>query len=672
MTHERWCGHLWPLAVLCATSCEYFDVKVPIQNVNAGFVLAEATWFEAEQTLFFFYRVDAEQGIGEKSRIEVAWRTDDERVPLSPLSAFEPVHTHVDVDCGPRSLCGSYSVHVPLPPRDVEIQLRYHEDGALLLRAPTNFNSVAAGPPFETRSLIVYGVFDETNRSVQWRARHQFPTIRNEEAEDLGLRRRFEINDQRYGVVDRTNADFNPYLYAEPCDPSMVALDRPPLETIERAIFEPEQLPFDASTAPAVCARSTVDDALGTFDANAVAFKNPEVEPAFPLLRSPIKDNTALGFMLQICNREISPEHLAVQQQRLQLENAPVICVDDFESPTFATTLAGQLSAAIDEERINGDDMVLVLALHHDDERGGLGLAVEAALRSILTEEQDKSSPRVSGAFLLDSFGHATAGDLSRFVLWCPSFGAPGDLDDVSGASQACALLPDQEIGLGPFRFFTSLPVFPSREQYLTFINKHSVDEAGRVLDLSFRAPERTAQSQNVPLGDFGIATFFNNEVLTAAPTDTFSFCPDEEQGFAPVVFKSGEFIPEPVPLSLLPDIHADAQLPLYELGLAWDFPYLFQVEYETFVGGALNAYGLTVPFGLKEPTDQFFGSQIWNTGEFPLDKVLLRCSRFCDHPTFDSAGVYNVRVIFSRDMRNQCYRPDYPGLRSGGFPNDP
>ena len=32
------------------------------------------------------------------------------------------------------------------------------------------------------RSLQVYGVFDETNSWVQWRGRHFFPTVRNQEA----------------------------------------------------------------------------------------------------------------------------------------------------------------------------------------------------------------------------------------------------------------------------------------------------------------------------------------------------------------------------------------------------------------------------------------------------------------------------------------------------------
>ena len=37
--------------------------KQPIADINAGFTLADASWFEDEQTLFIFYSVSAEQGV---------------------------------------------------------------------------------------------------------------------------------------------------------------------------------------------------------------------------------------------------------------------------------------------------------------------------------------------------------------------------------------------------------------------------------------------------------------------------------------------------------------------------------------------------------------------------------------------------------------------------------
>jgi hypothetical protein len=54
------------------------------------------------------------------------------------------------------------------------------------------------------------------------------------------------------------------------------------------------------------------------------------------------------------------------------------------------------------------------------------------------------------------------------------------------------------------------------------------------------------------------------------------------------------------------------------------------------------------------------------------LREILLRCDRFCRHPTFDSAGVYNVRSLFAETFRNQCYVPRFPRRSDGGFPDDP
>lgn len=657
------------IGVVAGAACE----KVPIVDVNARFALADATWFEEEETLFVFYRVVADQGLGPESQIEVAWRTDDVEQPWTPLSALGTVHSHVPVECGSTSRCGSTSVHVPRLPRDVRLRLRYHRDGEMTLDAPVVFNAIAAGPPHTHRSLVVYGVFDQSNTRVQWRARHQFPTLRNQEVEALGLRRHFEISEPRHGALDAT-IEANPYGYgfAPTCPQALTPLARPPVDTDARAVFDPAPLPIETSSSPVVCARSTVTDAKGTFEAVALARKNPEVAAAFPLLRSPIRTSTPLGFLLRPCARTISDAHLAMQVQRLQLEGAPEVCIDDWASPGFADQLAARFRARVDQVRIEGRDMVLVLALHHDDLTGQLAGVVEQALQQTLPAEGDKSSPRVVGAFVFDSFAHALAlPDLKRLALWCPANLPGDDLDKIPAASaRACPLMPDlPDLELGPFRF-GNLPILPTRAQYLTFLEKYSEAQAGRMRSLSFRAPERTPISEDVPVGDFGVATFFNNEVLTAAASDVFSYCPPEEGATATVFRVPG--VPEPMPLAMLPDVHLAIAQPAYPLGLLWDFPFLLRLEYEVAIAGTVSAYSLTVPFGVSSPQETYYGAPLWEKGDFPLSDRLLRCTRFCDHPTFDSAGVYNLGSIFQETYRAACYRPRYPVPDDGGFPLDP
>lgn len=649
--------------------------KVPITNVNAAFELSYASWFEEEETLFFFYRVRAEQGLGSTSQVEITYLTDDEELPWTAVSEIDAVHTHVPVDCGPKSLCGSTSLHVARTPRRVEARLRYHEDGAMALTAPLISNLTLAGPAHSQRSVLIYGVFDESNRRVQWRARHKILPMRNEEVEALGLRRYFEIDDQRYGVLpegawDRSVNEYG-YGFAAACPAELSSHAAPPLSSEARAAWSSAELPVDATSAPVVCARATVRDARGTFTTAALARKNPDVRPAFPLLRSPIRANRHLGYMLAPCNGTISSEHRQMQEQRLGLQGAPVICVDDWQAPGFVDGLVDRLRADIDTVRAAGEDMVLTIALHHDDRSGGLAAALEAALEQVLPFERDKSSPRVSGAFVFDTFAHRMLSpELSRLVLWCPADVLPDDLEEIPETLQhGCPVLPDDpELRLGPFRF-SMLPILPTRAQYLSFVQRYSEGQAGDMRELTFLAPERTPISDNVSYGEFGVATFFNDEVLTLEATDVLSACRVD----APVVFRSA-VQPTPAPLVSLPEVHAHAGQPVtYELGLAWDFPFLLRMTYEVVLAGAATAFSLTVPFGIGASTESYLGAELWLRGEFRLDEALLVCSRFCEHPTFDSAGVYNVQLRFDDPYyRNQCYLPRYPVLTDGGFPRDP
>ncbi len=663
----------WGLLFLTLGACE----KVPLIDVNAGFALADATWFEAEQTLFVFYSVEAEQGLGPLSVIEVTWRTDVESMPWTRLDQISPVHIHLPMSCGPRSLCGSMSMKVSSTPRMVGIRLRYHRESALTLEAPVVLNLVSNGPAWSNRSLLVYGVFDETNTQVEWRSRNQFPTLRNAQAGDLGLRRAFKVTGAMHGDVGAQRTD-NPYSYgyAAACSGVLTPLGWQPAETIRRAIFQPERLDFTGEASKGVCANATVTDALGTFDAPVVARKNPDVRAAFPELRSPIKPNTEVGFLLRPCAKTISEPHRLMQVQRLLLGGDPQFCIDTWQDVGFVDQLAQTFKQAIDKERLKGKDMVLAIALHHDDTTGEFTGAVEKALLQILPFERDKSSPHVSGAFVFDSGGYnITNATVKRLTLWCPAKINITDLDLIPGASElSCPIIPDlPDIKLGPFKFGT-LPILPTRAQYLTFIGKYSEAQAGVVRELEFLAPERTPLSQNVSVGDFAIATFFNNEIITAAPTDAFSFCAGGDPSSSVAVFRT-PFSPDPFPLGAIGQFHSLAPQPSYSLGLLWTFPFLLTMKYEMQIAGAATVFSFTVPFGTGVSGTQPYGTGEWKQSTFKLGNTLKQCTRFCDHPTFDPAGVYNVLLPFNPTFASQCYGPKFPTpLDQGnpGFPLDP
>lgn len=668
-------GRALLLGAVALCSCN----KVPIVNINAGFALADAAWFAEEQTLFFFYNVSAEQGLGPESQVEVSWRTDDQELTWTPIENLNLVHTHIPVVCGPKTLCGSLSLKVESEPRQVGLRLRYHKDGELVLNSQITFNVVGLGPAFSNRSLTVYGVFDATNQQVQWRARHVFPTVRNEHAQQLGLRRRFHIRDVQYGDVVAPTGNFYGYAFAPTCPAGLTPLPWEPKETLVRAMFDTNKLPLAASTAFGVCAQSIVTDAKGPFEAVALARKNPDVRAAFPVLKSPIKPNIEVGFLLRPCMKDISQVHQTMQVQRLLLSGAPEICIDNYKDPNFPTVVAGRFRTQIELMRATGRDMVLAIALHHDDTKGEVGTMLEKALEQILPVERNKTSPRVSGAFVFDTFKYNIVSPAMRaLVLWCPASVDFDDLDKIpSTAQMTCPIQPDfPEINLGPFRF-SNLAILPTRPQYLKFLEKYSEAQAGRVTELSFAAPERTPISQNVQAGEFGVVTFFNGELFSAQPTDAFSFCASGDVlpvGVATsnlIVFRSPIF-PMPLPLSTLPEFHTLVPSPQYEIGLLWDFPFLTRMNYEIVIAGAATVFSLTVPFGISNPGKAYYGTKLWEASEFPLANTIKQCTRFCDHPTFDPSGTYNVAVPFRTGFKDQCYQPVFPAPPGEDFPLDP
>lgn len=668
--------------------------KVPIDDVAAGFTQADASWFDEEDTLFVFWDVTAEQGLGDPTIIEITYQTDAERVGWTDVAAFETVHTHVPVDCGTTRRCGSISIEVPLEPRNVDIRLRYHRDGDLALAADTVFNVVGEGPAHSSRSMVVYGVFDERNERIQWRGRHQFPTVRNMRASELGLRREFSIAEQSYGTAPEEGLG-GAYAYGVPCDGFLdAAIDD--VSTDRRAVFNEQLLPNDAADAAHVCARATVSDANGTFTTTARARKNPEVRSAFPVLRSPVEEATSLPFFLAPCESTIDAVHEAMQRQRLLMDedDVPTTCIDDWRSDGFVDRLVVLFRDALEEERPSGRDMVLVVGVNQDDDE--VSDKVEQALARVVPEERHRSTPRLTGAFVFDSSSRGLSEPgLAQSTLWCPS---TIPLDEIPNESaRSCPTLPDiPDIALGPLSF-DILPILPSRDQYLDFVDDFNVRTAGEVTDLTYLAPELPTTTEHVDFGEFGVVTFPNGEQISAAPDDVFSYCaPDAFQPFV----VSSDLMSDPeiaeairlacaqdptlpqelcavaesgvLPVSFLGEWHEIFGETRYDLGLFWEFPFLLRMQYQTPVAGSVTAFGLTVPFGLGSPAESYYGAEVWASEELVLDPSLTQCRRYCDHPTFDSAGVYQVRDLFSETYTRACYLPAYPSPQDAGFPLDP
>jgi hypothetical protein len=665
-------------ALLLITACR----KVSLDYTPAKFSLAQAIWFEAEQTLFFFWKVGSPLGLGNDAVVEVRYQTDDGPTKWTEPKSLANVHEHLAVDCGEGKLCGSASPRVAKEPRFIEMRLRYHHDGDVAKKKiPLEF-VVHRGTAHENRSLVVYGVFDETNRYVQWRARHQFPAFRNEEATRLGLRRTFTITGQTYGVDAAPWIATNPYHYGQtsecPADFTSAEIDTT-VTTSERAAFNTTALPVSAATATSVCAVAHVVDGTGTFVTNAYARKNPETRAAFSTLHSPVKSTVKVGFLLAPCTRTISSEHLEMQKQRLLLEDFKTVCTDSVSDPGFSTTLTSTIQASVSAARAAGRDMTLFIALHHDDITGTLEAKVEEALAATLPAERAGVSPRVSGAFIFDTIPYLVRNpEVKKLALWCPALSLKPTVDSNFGVPDesqvSCPVLPDVPgLKLGPFSL-GSIPILPTRKSYEKFIDKYSEAQAGEMKSIGALAPERTTTSTDVALDEFGWVTFFNNERITATETDGFSFCSNSNDSLdaSRFYFRTDADPETPLPISALPEIQATAPQSDYELGLLWDFPFLLRLEYTSRLAGAANAVVASVPFGFNFSQKDIYGSEGWIKSDFSLAASLTQCTRFCTHPGFEKSGVYGAGQSWRTAFAERCYRPRFPKRSDGGFPDDP
>ncbi len=654
---------------------------MPIRTSGTSFSISHAAWYQAEDTFFIFYSVSAEQGISPESQVEISYVTDSREVPWTNVRTLKNVHTHVDVTCGRFNLCGSVSPFEKERPRNVRMRLRYHRDGETAFELAPDYHAILTGDPFKTRSFLVYGVFNEENRLVQWRGRHQFPALRNHEAQELGLRREFRMGEESYGnYQDASLRANNPYLYGSrpgcPFDFSLYGDPALP-KSDARSQWSQNTLPFEAAPFSHVCAKSWVKDGRGEYEQSAFARKNPEVTPAFEKLHTPISESTPLKFLLALCKSEPSKDHLELQKQRLSLDGNIDICLDTTFPEGLSAKLASEFRKRIDLERVNQKDMILTIGFHHAEENGSSEKHrdLAKALEDSIGPELEKSSPRAIGAFVFDSIAYGPVPDsLKRSVLWCPSVRVPRQQrngEPPTESENSCPVVPDFGVSFGSLDLGT-LPIFPTRQSYLSFLEKKSKDHAGKMKKLSFYAPLRTPISENVQSSEFGVSTFYNSEVLSTSAAQSFSYCAQEGDS-SQFVFRPGVGR-VPLPLSSFPSFHKNAPQDKYEMGLTWDFPYLARVEYEAFLAAGISAFSGTLPFGIGMDAREVYGTEQWFRGDHKIGKKLLQCVRFCNHPAFDSAGVYDVRRPWNEAYLSACYRPLLPtgSPLAAGFPYDP
>lgn len=433
------------LLVVCTLVSLMSCSKVPLKRYFPETRVAVSSWFAREQTLFLFWDLSIDEGFADDAVVEISVRTENGETGFRDVQSFPSVHRHSRVKCGSKALCGSQSVAFADRVLSAEMRVRFKRDGRLSDEIPLVHQSIESGQTAQTLSAALYGVFDQANEVIQWRLRHQIPGLPNAEVRRLGLNRRFKLVPKRYGerlASERQNraipdglGNVNPYAFgfdetaACPAGYAAEWAGALPVETEAPARWSDEPVPAEGRTAAVVCAEGQLEAASGEIPVHALALRNPETETAYGQLATSVRPARLLKFLLAPCGRTISEDHLNMQAQRLLMDRTVDVCLERTSQDVMQTRMASAFAAALDAERVSGEDMALLIAFHHDDPSGD-GVwhrALKGALESTLEYEQSKSSPRGVGAYVFDSLA---AGELpqalSRQVLWCPSVPPPG------------------------------------------------------------------------------------------------------------------------------------------------------------------------------------------------------------------------------------------------------
>jgi hypothetical protein len=632
--------------------------KLDLQRIGTNLPLFQTYWFESEKTLFVFYHVATTQRV--KNQADVEYKVDDSSwisVANAPL-----VQKHHLVNCGDDQRCGSISIKSDQEPKNVGIRLRFSKGGDLADSFETVPRVIATLSGTEDRSFYVYGVFDKTNKYIQWRGRNNFPGLTHQEANFYGIDRPFSVRDLN-GHNDSTKVSTvapSQYGIPNPCTGTSISSLLAESQAGED-IWHPAAI---ADEFPESCITARSIDAIGDVNYSALARKNPEV--------SPIKQDLTLRFtaahlipLIFASCKDQNPEYLEFQKSRLQMQDHDIdICTED---AAFSTESIRQLLLTkIKEARTaSNKSLALTIILHYINEQSAstIEATVAEALALVLN---DSLNPYVAATFVYDSYAKTAVPVAPKpAVIWCPT------LNVATQTINSCHFAPAKLV-LGPLEIRAS-PLLPD---YPSFLELDEQQKNGiKVNALRVLTPSEPSSEGKLDIveSEVGYWIFHPDDKINLKGDEFLSYCqksdPTVSLAYRMLSESNGGTKSSPSLMQRLPEEHnTDPSDQVAQVGLLSPFPFYLTIEYKNTV--ALGPKGLTGVLTLskqKLPLNEELGARILGESRIPMDSVLSRCTRYCQHPAFDDTGTYLLGSTWIREFQTRCYEPSIPVF--GGAP---
>ncbi len=609
-----------------------------------------AYYYEGEQTLFVFYSLQKPDNFKQAGALE--WSTSRRGDQTwQDVATGSWVHSHRQTSCGEGLICNSFSVSMKTNPSTLSLRYRYDEGGQ---DADVFFIPVARMAATQ-KSFLIFGSFANDQRSVVWEGRHLFPDLSQEDVARFGLVRTFSVNETHALAMSLQPELTNSTLYdsIETC-PGLLLNSSVLKGTTLEGLWVPRLVP-DESVTPysGVCAKTEVVIGTGNYAAVAFARKNPIVESLPGKLGIEVAEAQPVNLVLAPCTSPTDPNYLSFQMQEMLMpKDTPSICWD---AADFASNWQTLMNRLLSENP--SVPKYLRLVWHHSLE-GKKRLPVESAIDTLLSQLY-QSFPKLAGTFLYDSSLRASRNpELFRYTVWCR-------LDSTVEDDNAdyCGLLLSKRNQDPTVSLDTN--VFPTLAEF----NANGNFKNNTVEKMQVYAPVRGEGVRILPFsagngpGYFG--TFYTGDVLNLLATDRLSYCNknDSVGNFAFLTAPDNDQpgLPAIGPLAGLSRNHELRNKDsTYNIGMTWTNPFLVALDIRQKIKvNAIVKFILNIPDALQ--SQQSFGETLWYQGSYSYDAVLTRCSRYCEHPAYDSTGIYHYESTWNQEYGTRCYEPKIP-----------
>lgn len=667
--------------------------KVPLNYSPREIELVASHWYENEKVTYLFFKIRGAAKIDSLDLMEwtlVDSESSEQQSLYQPFRPESAVHEHRLVPCA-QDLCGSFSVYSKQAPRKARMRLKYHAKSLLFAESETVVNSHSDDGTSNSFSQLLFGTFDALNTHLQIHTLANFGTPLNGEISSYGLTRRLRINGGAAYHWTKTTLDQQrrllrtPTLFSQtPCD--QWAEKDPRLQISNHWDFttRSESLPLwipisltSANEAPGVCFRAEFLDQKGQTLTSGVLIgrKNPEVL-ALPLkIKTPLQPARSIPIILSYCEKQgaetpamTSILFLEYQKFILQAQGQSTdLCFNVGQEETFEGKLKGLLADKLRKAKasaVSQRDFIFTVILNHrqNSEFQGFQEIVASQLHLLIESERLKQSPRLVGAFVYDSDAHFQTPQLAhQNIIWCPQMPLqPSSATNERFDAGINCLVNDAEmLKSSLLNFLIPMGPFPSLTTYENYWNQYG--DKGFIRDPQFEVKSVTVNALTVQdLKER--TTFFESETLHLEPSEGLRLCfeNDFKNSLLPHLrFRSLQESDKILTANELIPYTAESALGIsLQLGIFWEYAFYGGIRYNTPVSGSV--LGL-IPFEKSFKSYTILGDQKWQLSEWNLNNYFQKCQRFCDHPFFDEAGIYQLNERWKTPSALHCVRSKAP-----------